>query len=172
MKVSSMKTALSPAIWESGWTSSTLTNCGRKAKKKIESLGFRMLIRIAWTVTWSAEPASIIGPKSVTYHIDFNNPDSLKGKIVGVQISTAHARFMDKYFGSAVTIKTYDTQDNVNADLVAGRIDLEMADAVNLAEFLKTDEGRISRSRRPHPRPIRSSSAMASAAASASPTRR
>ena len=66
----------------------------------------------------------------------------LKGKIVGVQISTAHARFMEKYFGSAVTIKTYDTQDNVNADLVAGRIDLEMADAVNLADFLKTDEGK------------------------------
>jgi ABC-type amino acid transport substrate-binding protein len=45
-------------------------------------------------------------------------------------------------FGSAVTIKTYDTRDNVNADLVAGRIDLEMADAVNLAEFLKTDQGK------------------------------
>ena len=97
---------------------------------------------IDFTDKYYHTPASIIGPKSVAYHIDFNNPDSLKGKIVGVQISTAHARFMEKYFGSAVTIKTYDTQDNVNADLVAGRIDLEMADAVNLAEFLKTDEGK------------------------------
>ena len=97
---------------------------------------------IDFTDKYYNTPASIIGPKSVAYHIDFNNPDSLKGKIVGVEISTAHARFMEKYFGSAVTIKTYDTQDNVDADLVAGRIDLEMADAVNLAEFLKTNEGK------------------------------
>ena len=96
---------------------------------------------IDFTDKYYHTPASIIGPKSVTYNIDFKNPDSLKGKIVGVQVSTAHFRFMEKYFGSAVTIKTYDTQDNVNADLVAGRIDLEMADAVNLAEFLKTPEG-------------------------------
>jgi hypothetical protein len=31
----------------SGAASSALTNCGRKARKKIESLGLRMLIRIA-----------------------------------------------------------------------------------------------------------------------------
>ena len=35
----------------SGCASSVLTNCGRKARKKIESLGFRMLIRIASIVT-------------------------------------------------------------------------------------------------------------------------
>ena len=35
----------------SGCASSARTNCGRKAKKKIDSFGLRMLIRIALTVT-------------------------------------------------------------------------------------------------------------------------
>ena len=39
----------------SGCGSSALTNCGRKAKKKIESLGFRMLIRMACTITCIAD---------------------------------------------------------------------------------------------------------------------
>jgi polar amino acid transport system substrate-binding protein len=86
-------------------------------------------------------PAEIIGPKSVSYNIDFKNPDSLKGKIVGVQTNTAHFRFMTKYFPSA-TLKIYDTQDNVNADLAAGRLDLQMGDAVVLNGFLKTDQGK------------------------------
>jgi polar amino acid transport system substrate-binding protein len=97
---------------------------------------------IDFTDKYYKTPAEIIGPKSVSYNIDFKNPDSLKGKIVGVQTNTAHSRFMQKYFGSAVTIKVYDTQDNVNADLVAGRLDLEMADAIVLNGFLKTDEGK------------------------------
>ena len=39
----------------SGWAPLALTNCGRKAKKKIESFGLRMLIRMAETITWLAE---------------------------------------------------------------------------------------------------------------------
>ena len=39
----------------SGWASSALTNCGRKAKKKIDSLGLRMLIRMAVTITCIAD---------------------------------------------------------------------------------------------------------------------
>jgi polar amino acid transport system substrate-binding protein len=97
---------------------------------------------IDFTDKYYRTPAEIIGPKSVAYNIDFKNPDSLKGKIVGVQTNTAHARFMTKYFGNAITLKIYDTQDNVNADLVAGRLDLEMADAIVLDGFLKSDQGK------------------------------
>ena len=50
-----MKTPLSSDMRNSGRASSALTNCGRKAKKKIDSLGLRMLIRIAWTITCMAE---------------------------------------------------------------------------------------------------------------------
>ncbi len=84
----------------------------------------------------------IIGPKSEDVKIDFSNPDSVKGKIFGVQTSTIHYNFVKKYFGSVATIKTYDTQDNCNADLVAGRVDLVMADSIALNDFLKSDQGK------------------------------
>src|SRR5215208_2874022 len=45
MNVSSVKTALSPSMRESVWGSLVLTNCGRKARKKIDNIGLRMLIR-------------------------------------------------------------------------------------------------------------------------------
>ncbi len=96
---------------------------------------------IDFTDKYYHTPAEIIGPKSEDIKIDFNNPDSLKGKLVGVQTNTAHFRFISKYFPSA-TLKIYDTQDNSNADLAAGRLDLEMADAVVLNEFMKTDQGK------------------------------
>ncbi len=110
------------------WSSMSIT-----AKRK-ETIDF--------TDRYYQTPAVIIGPKAVSYNIDFNNPDSLKGKIIGAQTSTIHAQFVQKYFGSAATVKVYDTQDNVNADLVAGRIDVEMADSIALADFLKTDQGK------------------------------
>src|SRR5690349_3443613 len=97
---------------------------------------------IDFTDKYYQTPAVIIGPKSVSFNIDNNNPDSLKGKIIGVQTSTIHAQYVQKYFGAAATVKVYDTQDNVNADLVAGRIDCEMADSIALADFLKTDPGK------------------------------
>jgi hypothetical protein len=65
-----MKTALSSSIFESGCASSVRTNCGRKARKKMESLGFRMLMRIADTITCAAgrglaSPVSIVSaPRS------------------------------------------------------------------------------------------------------------
>ncbi len=110
------------------WSSMSIT-----AKRK-ETIDF--------TNKYYDTPAEIIGPKSASFNIDNKNPDSLKGKIVGVQTSTIHAQYVQKYFGSAATIKVYDTQDNVNADLVAGRIDCEMADSIALADFLKTDAGK------------------------------
>lgn len=47
----------------------------------------------------------------------------LKGKVIGVQTSTTHAAFIDKYFNDGVTIRRYDTQENLDMDLQAGRID-------------------------------------------------
>src|SRR5215472_9271738 len=117
-------------------------------EKKIDVIWSSMTIteerkqKIDFTDKYYQTPAVIIGPKSEAVKIDFSNPDSVKGKIIGVQTSTIHANFVQKYFGSAATIKTYDTQDNCNADLVAGRVDLVMADSIALADFLKSDQGK------------------------------
>jgi polar amino acid transport system substrate-binding protein len=97
---------------------------------------------IDFTDRYYKTPAVMVGAKADTYNIDYKNADSVKGKVIGVQTSTIHAQFAQKYFGSAATIKVYDTQDNVNADLVAGRIDLDMADSIALDAFLKSDAGK------------------------------
>jgi polar amino acid transport system substrate-binding protein len=82
----------------------------------------------------------IIGAK--TGDLDFS-PEHLAGKTIGAQTSTIHANYAEKYYASkGATIKTYAGQDEVNADLVAGRIDYIEADAIALGDFLKTDDGK------------------------------
>ena len=86
--------------------------------------------------------AWLIGPKSEEVKIDFDHPESLQGKIIGVQTSTNHANFVQKYFGKTAEIKLYDKQDDANADLVAGRVDLIMAGSITLDDFLKSPQGK------------------------------
>lgn len=83
--------------------------------------------------------AVIIGPKSDDK--DFS-PEHLSGKIVGVQVSTTHAAYIAKYYEpKGAVVKTYATQDEVNADLAAGRLDYLMADGVTLGAFLESEQG-------------------------------
>lgn len=69
--------------------------------------------------------------------------EGLKGKIIGVQVSTIHENYAKKYFGkSAAEIKSYQTQDEANQDLAAGRIDATQADSVAEQAFLDSDQGK------------------------------
>ena len=54
-KVISMKTPESSSILAKACGSLVLTNCGRKAKKKIESFGFRMLTRMPEVMVLAVE---------------------------------------------------------------------------------------------------------------------
>jgi polar amino acid transport system substrate-binding protein len=80
----------------------------------------------------------IIGTKTGDLDI---TPAHLAGKTIGVQVSTIHQNYVQKYFGAASTIKTYQTQDEANQDLAAGRVDYVQADGQALDAFLKTDQG-------------------------------
>ncbi|ANT49576.1 transporter substrate-binding domain-containing protein [Mesorhizobium amorphae] len=85
-------------------------------------------------------PTAIIGPKDQKFGA---TPDDLKGKIIGVQVSTVHAVYAKKHFGAtAAEIKEYQTQDEANQDLAAGRVDAVQADSIALGEFLKSDQGK------------------------------
>lgn len=84
-------------------------------------------------------PTGIIGPKSEKFDA---TPEGLKGKIIGVQVSTVHQEYANKYFGpEAAEIKEYQTQDEANQDLAAGRLDAVQADAIALDAFLTSDAG-------------------------------
>jgi len=52
---------------------------------------------------------------------------ALKGKTVGVQVSTTHANFLEEFMSDSIEIKTYDTQENLDLDLLAGRVDAALA---------------------------------------------
>lgn len=66
---------------------------------------------------------------------------NLNGKIVGVQGSTNAEAFVREYLGDTVEVRTYDTQDNLNLDLVAGRIDGGLADYSVWKAFLESTDG-------------------------------
>jgi polar amino acid transport system substrate-binding protein len=84
-------------------------------------------------------PTVLIGAKNGDTNIA---PDHLKGKVIGVQVSTIHEKYVQKYFGAAgAEVKTYATQDEANNDLAAGRLDYVQADGSALDAFLKTEQG-------------------------------
>ena len=58
---------------------------------------------------------------------------ALKGKTVGVQVSTTHANFADKYLKSVATVKEYKTTDDRDLDLKSGRIDAVLDDYPTVA---------------------------------------
>ena len=84
-------------------------------------------------------PTVIVGAKGVEMA---PTPEGLAGKIIGVQASTVHAAYAEKHFAaSAAEIKIYQTQDEANSDLAAGRIDATQADSIALDAFLASEAG-------------------------------
>lgn len=72
-------------------------------------------------------------------------PDAagLAGKIIGVQAATIHEAYVNAYFAAgAAEVKVYQTQDEANQDLAAGRIDATQADSIALDAFLASDAGK------------------------------
>lgn len=84
-------------------------------------------------------PAVVIGTKGVEMA---PTAEGLAGKIIGVQAATIHAAYVEKYFGpTAAEVKQYQTQDEANSDLAAGRIDAVQADSIAMDAFLATEAG-------------------------------
>lgn len=66
---------------------------------------------------------------------------NLKGRILGVQGATNAEAFVREV--EDVEIRTYDKQDNLNLDLLAGRIDGGLADYSVWKAFLDADGGKV-----------------------------
>ena len=60
---------------------------------------------------------------------------AFKGKTIGVQTATIHQNFLESGLMGNVKIRTYKTQDEVNLDLSAGRIDAALAAAVAFTDY-------------------------------------
>lgn len=83
-------------------------------------------------------PAVIVAAKSSDIQ---PTPESLAGKIVGVQASTIHQAYAQAHFTDAAEVRVYQTQDEANQDLISGRIDAVQADSIAMDEFVKSEAG-------------------------------
>jgi polar amino acid transport system substrate-binding protein len=85
-------------------------------------------------------PAQFVAQKDSG--ITDTSPEAMKGKTLGAQSATTHASFLEDLYPDA-DVKLYGTQDEVNADLVSGRLDAFISDSVVSYEWLeKTDDGK------------------------------
>lgn len=66
---------------------------------------------------------------------------AMNGKTVCVQSSTTHANFVEQYMAGAVEIKLYQTVDDHNLDLIAGRCDAVLSDVASAIDFMDTEQG-------------------------------
>jgi arginine/ornithine transport system substrate-binding protein len=83
-------------------------------------------------------PAKLVAAEGAGLDV---SPEGLAGKVIGVQRATTHENFARATFPES-EVRAYATQDEANADLVSGRLDLIMADSVALLDgFLNTDAG-------------------------------
>ncbi|MFQ5466786.1 MAG: ABC transporter substrate-binding protein [Kiloniellaceae bacterium] len=95
--------------------------------------------KVDFTHKYYNTPAKFVARKGSNFTI---TPEGLKGKSVAVQRATTHENFLRDNF-PGMDIRVYATQDEANADLVAGRVDLGHADSVALLDgFINTDAGK------------------------------
>ncbi|MDF1792546.1 MAG: transporter substrate-binding domain-containing protein [Thalassobaculaceae bacterium] len=68
--------------------------------------------------------------------------EAFAGKTIGVQIATTHENFLNEFIAGDVTVKTYDTQENLDLDLQAGRVDAALAAMSYWKPLLENDGGK------------------------------
>ncbi|SVC25256.1 uncharacterized protein METZ01_LOCUS278110 [marine metagenome] len=66
---------------------------------------------------------------------------AFEGKTICVQSSTTHANFASQYMSGNSVVKFYQTVDDHNLDLIAGRCDAVLSDVASAIDFMETDQG-------------------------------
>lgn len=95
--------------------------------------------KVDFTGKYYNTPAKFVAPEGKNLDV---SPEGLKGMSVAVQRATTHENFLRDNF-PGMDIRVYATQDEANADLVSGRVDLGHADSIALLDgFLNTDMGK------------------------------
>ncbi len=96
--------------------------------------------KVAFSNKYYQTPAKFVCKKGT---IDSFSREAIKGKSVGVQRATIHDKYLTDNYGKDVKVKRYGTQDEAYLDIVAGRIDMLLADSIALSDgFLQKEEGK------------------------------
>ena len=89
--------------------------------------------RVDFTEKYYTTPVQFIVSKGSGLKV---TPAGLKGKTVGAQKATVSANYLtDNYKGA--TLKFYDTQEQVNLDMKAGRLDAMLQDKLIMVDWMK-----------------------------------
>jgi len=115
--------------------------------KKVDAILSSMTITderrksVAFTSKYYYSPARLAMKAGTEVDADFQ---SLKGKRIAVQRSTTTDRFATEVLKpKGVEVVRYSTQNEIYLDLISGRLDGVLADAIPLDEgFLKTENGK------------------------------
>lgn len=94
---------------------------------------------VDFTDPYYTNKLQFVGPKNSSLTIE---KASLKGKAIGAQRATIAGQWVEENLGDVVNLKLYDTQANAYLDLVAGRVDLVLADRFVNWEWLKGSAGK------------------------------
>ncbi|OWK24891.1 amino acid ABC transporter [Rhizobium yanglingense] len=95
--------------------------------------------RIDFTDKYYSSTSSMVGPRDGVLGV---GSEQLKGKTIGVAVSTVQSAYFKKHFSEIAAEKTYATTDESFQDLASGRIDYAFGDTAPIREFLKTDLGK------------------------------
>lgn len=93
---------------------------------------------IDFTDKYYNTPSSLIGAKGAKAGA---SAEDVRGKTIGIQVSTIQSNYYAKYFSRVADEKTYQTLDEAFQDLISGRIDYVFGDSLALDAFLKSESG-------------------------------
>ena len=136
-KASEMECAITPVAWDGIIPS--LTSGQIDVIMASMSITEERMKTIDFSDKYYNTPTVIVAAKGAVA-----TPDAagLAGKIIGVQASTIHEAYVNAYFAAgAAEVKVYQTQDEANQDLAAGRIDATQADSIAMDAFLASEAG-------------------------------
>ena len=94
---------------------------------------------VDFTEPYYSNKLQFIAPKNVDFKTD---KAYLKGKTIGTQRATLSGTWLEDTYGSDITLKLYDTQENAYLDLTSGRVDALLADKYVNYDWLKSDAGK------------------------------
>lgn len=93
---------------------------------------------VAFSAKYYSTPIRFLADRAETAPI---TADSLAGRRIGVVIGTTHVDHLLRTYGPAVKPTLFETQGEMLEALVAGRLDLVLADGLGLWHFLNTPQG-------------------------------
>lgn len=97
--------------------------------------------KVLFSDPYYSSPARFMVPKGKTLNV---TKEGLAGKKIAVQRGTIHVNYLEGEWSGVINKKEYDTQEEANMDLVAGRVDAVLADSTVLYGWMeKHGEGKF-----------------------------